>query len=314
MTGAAGMLANALVSELERCGQSILGETVSVTQTDVNLRLSTIHLLDVRDPRAIEAWFKQSEPDFVFHLGAETNVDLCEQDPDHAYQTNMIGTENMALACQKFDIPLLYTSTAAVFSGDKIEPYTEFDEPHAANVYGASKWFGEVAIQRLLTKYFIVRAGWMMGGWELDKKFVYKIVKQLKGGKTELNVVGDKYGSPTFTSDFARNLLPLIATKRYGLYHMANRGGVSRYEIAMKIVDAMELNGQVKVNSINSAQFPLPAPRGRSEMMRNYHLDLLGMNSMPPWEESLTRYIKEELARESQLIQVDSRVLLPPNK
>jgi dTDP-4-dehydrorhamnose reductase len=186
---------------------------------------------------------------------------------------------------------MLYISTAAVFYGDKLDPYVEFDHPRPINVYGMSKLFGEIVVQRLLRKYFIVRAGWMIGAWEIDKKFVSKIAKQIMGGKKEINVVNDKLGSPTFARDFAKNLIPLIKTERYGLYHMANLGVASRFEIAVKIVEFMGLQGKVKVNPVSSEAFPLPAPRPRSEMLKNYHLELIGINHMPHWEQSLKEYI-----------------------
>lgn len=293
ITGAAGMLASSIIPELEQNGHQYFNENISIVQTDINLRLPSIQRLDVFEFEAVEEMVEQTKPNFIFHLAAETDVDLCEKDPDHAYQVNTIGTENIALVCQKYNLPLLYVSTAGVFFGDQSEPYTEFDDPRPANVYGWSKLEGEVVVQRLLKTYFIIRAGWMVGGWEIDKKFVYKIVKQLKEGKKELHVVNDKFGSPTFTKDFAKNLLPLLSTYRYGLYHMANRGSASRYEIALKIVEFMGLSEDVVVHPINSAQFPLPAPRARSEMMRNYHLDLLSLNKMPHWQESLQAYIDE---------------------
>jgi dTDP-4-dehydrorhamnose reductase len=131
----------------------------------------------------------------------------------------------------------------------------------------------------------------MVGGWEIDKKFVYKIAAQLKEGKTELRVVSDKIGSPTFTKDYAKNLMSIVTTGRYGLYHLTNQGTCSRYEIALKIVEFMGLKGKVTVTPINSAQFPLSAPRADSEMMQNYKLDILGLNAMPHWEKSLEAYI-----------------------
>ena len=103
----------------------------------------------------------------------------------------------------------------------------------------------------------------------------------------------DKYGSPTFSFDFAENILPLVATGRYGLYHMANRGVASRYQIACEIIRILDLEGEVRVFPVNSAQYPLPAPRGRSEGLINYKLNVLGLNHMPPWEDSLRKYLKE---------------------
>ena len=279
------MLAAEVVPELKRKDYQVYG-------FDIHQRLPEIQALDITQ---IAEVFKSTEtikPDYIFHLAAETDVDRCEKDPDHAFRVNTIGTENIALVCQKLGIRLVYISTAGVFFGDKQDPYTEFDNPNPANVYGVSKLQGEIIVRNLLREYFIVRAGWMVGGWEIDKKFVYKIVQQLKEGKTELRVVADKFGSPTFTKDFAKNLVALVKTQRYGLYHMTNKGSGSRYDIAVRIVEFMGLKEKVNVVAINSAQFPLPAPRARSEMMRNYKLDLINLNLMPHWEESLEEYIR----------------------
>lgn len=285
LTGAAGMLAAEVIPELKKNGYEVLG-------FDLNQRLPDIQQLDITNLEDVFKKISETKPDYVFHLAAETDVDRCEKEPDHAFKVNTIGTENIALVCQKLGIILIYISTAGVFYGDQQEPYSEFDIPRPANIYGHSKLQGEIVVRNLLSKYFIVRAGWMVGGWEIDKKFVYKIVQQLKEGKTELRVVSDKFGSPTFTKDFAKNIVSLIKTNRYGLYHMTNKGSGSRYDIAIKIVEFMGLKGKISVLPINSAQFPLPAPRARSEMMRNYHLDLIGLNMMPHWEKSLEDYIK----------------------
>ncbi len=285
LTGASGMLATEVALKLEAQGHTVI-------QTDARPRLPQISVLDITEQKKVQADISKAKPDYVFHLAAETDVDLCEQKPDHAYRVNTLGTENIALACQQFDIPMLYISTAGVFGGEKKEPYTEFDIPNPANVYGHSKLQGEIVVRNLLSKYFIIRAGWMVGGWEIDKKFVYKIVTQLREGKKELRVVSDKWGSPTFTKDFADNVLNVVNTRRYGLYHMTNKGCATRYEIARKIVEFMGLKEDVKINAISSDAFPLPAPRARSEMMINYKLELLGLNNMPYWEESLATYIK----------------------
>jgi dTDP-4-dehydrorhamnose reductase len=285
VTGASGMLAAEVVPALERNGHTVIA-------TDLIPRLSYIRKLDVCDADKVRKEILLNNPDFVFHLAAETNVDFCQQDPDHAFRVNTLGTENIALTCQQMDIPMVYISTAAVFQGDQKKPYTEFDIPNPCNTYGQSKWQGEIIVRDLLTKYFILRAGWMVGGWEIDKKFVYKIAQQIESGKTELTVVNDKFGSPTFTFDFAESLLTLVKSGRYGIYHLANKGACSRYDIALKIVEFMGCSDSVEVKPISSKQFPLPAPRGDSEMLRNFKLDLLGMNQMPHWEESLSDYIK----------------------
>lgn len=285
ITGAAGMLAAEVVAELIKEGHEVF-------QTDINQRLPEIKKLDVTDLNEVLSIVKKVKPDYIFHLAAETDVDLCEKDPEHAFKVNALGTENIALACKKYKVCLIYISTAGVFYGDKKNPYAEFDKPKPKNIYGESKLGGENRIKKMLSKYFIIRAGWMVGGWKIDKKFVYKIVKQLKEGKKELKVVADKFGSPTFTVDFAKNLMNVINTNKFGLYHMTNKGTGSRYDIAVKIVEFMGLKDKVKVIPITSEQFSLPAPRADSEMIENYKLKHLGLNNMPHWEESLEQYIK----------------------
>ncbi len=261
--------------------------------TDINKRLPDIEALDVANDAEVLRRIEEARPDYVFHLAAETNVDLCEEDPEHAYRVNVKGTGNIARACGQTGAAMLYISSGAIFDGKKDAPYTEDDKPAPVSVYGRTKLEGEYEVKGLLEKYFIVRAGWMIGGWELDKKFVYKIVRQLKEGRKELRVVSDKFGSPTFTWDFAANLMDLVKSGKFGLYHMANKGTCSRYDIAVKIVEFMGLKGKVKVTPISSDEFPLPAPRARSEMIENRNLEKLGINNMPRWEGSLARYIRE---------------------
>ncbi|MFH1310133.1 MAG: SDR family oxidoreductase, partial [Candidatus Omnitrophota bacterium] len=194
VTGAAGMLAAEVVPMLLTGGHEVI-------QTDINQRIPDIEALEVRDKAKVWDKIKKEKPDYVFHLAAETDVDLCEKDPDHAYIVNTLGTENIVVACKEFSSKLLYISTGAVFDGKK-GIYDEFDNVNPVNIYGRSKLEGEKIVQDMLTEYFIIRAGWMVGGWDLDKKFVYKIVQQLKQGKKELVAVDDKKGTPTFTKDF----------------------------------------------------------------------------------------------------------------
>lgn len=285
ITGAAGMLAAEVIPELLKQGHEVI-------QTDINQRVPDIAALDVAKLEDVLHVTAQVQPDYIFHFAAETNVDLCEKDPDHAYRINTLGTENMAVACRQHSCALLYISTGAVFDGVKSGPHTEFDRPNPVNVYGESKLQGEVIVRDLLNRYFIIRAGWMVGGWELDKKFVYKIIQQLKSGKTELLAVADKFGSPTFTKDFAANLINVLNTGKCGIYHMANKGVCSRYDMAVKIVEFMGFKDKAAVKPVSSAVFPLPAPRARSEMICNYKLRLAGLDNMPSWESSLKDYIE----------------------
>lgn len=289
VTGACGMLGTELCRQLAGAGHQVIRVDVNAAEDPAVLKT------DIRDHDAIARLMSQAAPGVIYHLAAETNVDLCEENPDHAFRTNALGTEHLAIASARGDIPLVYISTAAVFDGSKGSPYTEFDAPNPINVYGKSKRAGEEAVQRLAGRHFIFRAGWMVGGWEIDKKFVYKIVQQVLSGKRVIQAVDDKFGSPTFTDDFSRNLLSVVRTGRYGLYHLAGKGSGSRYDIARRIVSEMRGGRAVKVMPIPSSAFPLPAPRPAWEALRNYKLDLLDLNRMLPWQENLRRYLRNNL-------------------
>jgi dTDP-4-dehydrorhamnose reductase len=220
-------------------------------------------------------------------------VDRCEQEPDWAYRENAIGTQNVALACQALGIPLVYVSTAGVFGGDKPEPYIEFDAPRPANVYGLSKLAGEQIVASLLRRYFIVRAGWMIGGGPRDKKFVGKIARLIVDNRGPLRVVDDKLGSPTYAKDLLAGIQRLMQAGHWGLYHMVNKGCCTRYEVALKVREFLG-RPEVEILPVSSAHFPLPAPRARSEAMRNLKLELLGVHART-WEEALQEYVSTEL-------------------
>ena len=286
VTGAGGMLGASVVDVLRDDGAH------QIVTTGRNAGGATDIVMDVRDWSAVTAVVADVRPELVIHLTAETDVDRCEREPDHAYATNAFGTENVVMACREHEATLTYVSTANVFDGEKVEPYTEYDVPGSINAYGKSKLAGERIVTRILDRYYIFRSGWMVGGWEIDKKFVYKIV-QLCRTEKELKVVDDKFGSPTFTRDFTATMIAVVATRRYGLYHLTNKGTASRWEIACEIVRLLGKEGDIEVSPVSSAQFPLPAPRPRSEMLRNLKLELLGLNTMPEWRESLRQYINE---------------------
>jgi dTDP-4-dehydrorhamnose reductase len=287
ITGANGMLGSALCTILINAG-------AEVYPTDINTQGTThiMQFLDIRDKGQIKALADKIKPDFLFHLAAETNVDKCELEPEHAHKTNVLGTENVALVCKDLRITMVYISTCGVFPGTKKGLYTEDDEPGPVSVYGKSKLQGETIVKNLLQKYYIFRAGWMMGGSGKDKKFVAKIV-ELMDSKDQIPVVNDKFGSPTYTVDLSRGMLEVIKKGRYGLYHMVNSGSCSRYDIARKIKEYLKKD-KVLIKPISSSQFPLPAPRPDSEAAENKNLKLIGLGDiMRPWEEALRDYLKQ---------------------
>ncbi len=308
ITGAGGMLGSALVPALVARGHEVyatdlrgqgdfVGAAVETPDADPT-RLDRLGRLDVRRRDDIDQWVDRTWPDMIAHLAAETDVDLCEAEPDHAYATNALGTKHVALACQAANLPLVYISTAGVFDGCKDGAYTEYDEVHPINVYGASKFEGERYVQNFLKQFYIVRAGWMVGGGDRDHKFVAKILNQLKEGARTLYAVGDKWGTPTYAPDFASCLTRLLETDSYGLYHMACLGQGTRYDVAKKILQVLGVDQEIELVEVDSAYFQdsFPAPRPRSEMMRNLLLDLQGLNTMRHWEESLEEYLRTAFA------------------
>lgn len=251
--------------------------------------------MDVRSPSLVFSIIESVRPSRVIHLAAMTDVDACEKYPNEAYAINAIGAQLVALACQKIDAEMVYVSSVSVFGGEGHEAYTEFDLPAPVSHYSRSKYQGELIVQSLLRRYYVVRAGWMFGGGMQDKKFVARIV-ELARSKPILQIVDDKFGSPTYTRDFANGIRQLIRTGWYGTYHLVNTGRpVSRYKIAQKILEYANITS-CQLQPISSAHFPLSAPRPRMEAARNFRAELLGLNLMRSWQEALQEYIAVSLA------------------
>ncbi len=163
ITGAAGMLGGDMIKVLRQEGHD-------VHPTDKNPEAG-IEFLDVREHDQVLAWIKKLRPDIVLHLAAETSLEVCENDRNHGFATNTMGTQNVALICKKLDIKMVYISTAGIFDGEKDGFYNEFDEVTPLSVYGQSKWQGEKFVRENLDKYFVFRPGWMIGGGKKDKKY-----------------------------------------------------------------------------------------------------------------------------------------------
>ena len=283
VTGANGMLADALCPLLEKQDYKVYATDI-VSARGI-LKLDITSLPDVID------LVSGTKPDIIFHLAAETDVDKCELNEEHAYLTNTKGTENIAIACKEKNIPMVYIGTGAIFDGEKATGYIEKDLPNPLSVYGKSKLKGEEVLKEILSNYYIDRAGWMIGGFIKDKKFVWKIAQLLKT-KKEIQVVVDKIGSPTFTRDFAKGILSIVSTGKYGVYHCVNKGICTRFEIAQKIAEYLGKK-DVILKPVTSEVFPLPAPRAKSEALVNHRLSIMGMDNMRPWQDALKEYLKE---------------------
>lgn len=286
ITGCGGMLGNAIRPFFKYWFKDVLA-------TDKDVNEDWLSYLDVRDTDALSATFNEYRPDIVLHLAAETDLEFCETNIDTATNTNDIASKNIAKLAEKYGATLIYISTAGVFDGTKESAYTEDDQPNPIMVYGKTKYAGEIHTLKYCSKSFVIRAGWMMGGGRSkEKKFVYKILKQVGPETKEIFAVDDKWGTPTYTYDFAMNLFLLLETKKYGLYHMVCEGKGTRYDVAEGILRTCNRQ-DIKLTRVDSSFFAEEyfAPRPFSEMMLNSNLTKLGINHMRPWQNALHDYI-----------------------
>lgn len=274
VTGASGQLGYDVERELERRGIEHLG--------------TSSRELDITDREAVGRLMAAYRPDAAIHCAAYTKVDLAEDEPERCWAVNADGTRNLAAACREIDAKLLYISTDYVFPGTG-EQFRRTDDPVSpVNTYGRSKLAGELAVQSLLEKYFIVRISWVFG--KNGNNFV-KTMLRLAETKAELSVVCDQIGSPTYTADLAPLLCDMVQTERYGVYHATNEGTCAWSEFAEAI---FELAGrQVVVHPIPTSAYPTRAARPLNSRMSKECLHSNGFQELPEWKNALARYLKE---------------------
>ena len=263
--------------------------------TDIDVNANWISFLDFRDRDAYRKDVSEYNTDFLFHLGAHTDLEYCESNPNDAYVTNTLAVENAVHIANELDLPLLYVSTAGIFDGER-EAYDDWDLPSPLGHYARSKYAGELFVTQNVRRHLVCRAGWMMGGGpQKDKKFVQKIMAQIKAGSKELYVVDDKLGTPTYTHDFARNVKVLIGRELWGLYNMVCGGMTGRLEVAREVVSLLGLSDSIKVTPVSSDFFAKEyfAARPPSERLITKKLNLRGVNLMRDWRICLKEYLDE---------------------
>jgi dTDP-4-dehydrorhamnose reductase len=263
------------------------------TVIDVNDKWLTY--LDFRDFNAYRQDVLEFNPDYLFHLGAFTDLEYCELHVEETYKTNTLAVENACYIANELDIPLLYISTAGIFDGNK-EFYDDWDKPNPLGHYARSKYAGELFVKESVRKHLICRAGWMMGGGpRKDKKFIQKLMRQLKEGKKELFIVNDKDGTPTFTHDFAKNVKVLLEKEYWGLYNMVCGGQTSRMEVCQALLGILNLGDAIKITPVNSDYYKNTyfAQRPANERLINRKLDIRHLNLMRDWKVALQEYISQ---------------------
>lgn len=270
LLGKSGMLGSAFLKLLD-------------SRVDIELHGFDFANLDVTKFDDVRRVITNLRPDFVINCSGYTNVDLAESEPEKAFTLNAHAVENLGKLSVEFDFKLIHFSTDYVFSGEKVDGYLENDKCGPLNVYGDSKLAGERALISCGANSFIVRTAWLFG--PNGKNFVDTMVKIAKESGT-VRVVGDQFGSPTYTFDLANAVIRsfIDQDKSFGVYHLTNLGEVSWCDFAKKIFNFAKLN--VSVESISSAEFARPAKRPNHGILINSKLPLLR-----PYEESLREYI-----------------------
>ena len=243
--------------------------------------------MDITDSEQVKEVITNARVDAVIHCAAWTSVDKAEDEVDLCRKVNKNGTENIVAVCKELDIPVMYFSTDYVFNGLGEEPWQEYGHREPLNVYGLTKYEGELAVEQY-AKHFIIRISWVFG---VNGNNFIKTMLRLGRERGEVSVVNDQIGSPTYTYDLAKLCVDMIVTDKYGTYHATNEGICSWYEFACEIFK--QANLEVKVNPVDSTAFPVKATRPKNSRMSKDMLDKNGFNRLPSWQDALKRYLKE---------------------
>lgn len=274
VTGVSGQLGYDVVREATRRGITAIG----VDRKE----------MDITDKINVEQVIGHAQVDCVIHCAGWTAVDKAEEMPTMCRQVNVEGTKNIVSVCKKLDIPMVYFSTDYVFNGMQNEAWKEEDPCDPLNVYGQSKYEGELAV-RTLSKYYILRVSWLFG---LNGKNFVKTMLHLGTQQRQVSVVNDQVGSPTYTCDLAKLVIDMIQTSEYGVYHVTNEGECSWYDFACEIFKQANMK-DVLVTSVDNHAFKVLAKRPLNSRMSKLELDRHGFQRLPSWQDALSRFLIE---------------------
>lgn len=273
VTGYNGQLGYDVVREAKNRGIEALGVDIDE--------------MDITNKEQVSSVIKSGNYDAVIHCAAWTAVDKAEDCEDLCRKVNADGTKNIASVCEELNIPMMYFSTDYVFDGEGEIAWQEYDDRKPLNIYGQTKYEGELVVEKL-KKHFIVRIAWVFG---VNGNNFIKTMLRLGKEKGAVSVVADQIGSPTYTHDLAKLVIEMIQTDKYGTYHATNEGLCSWYEFACEIFK--QANMDIEVTPVDSNTFPVKATRPKNSRMSKKELDKNGFNRLPTWQDALERYLKE---------------------
>ena len=268
-------------------GEAVKNEFPDAIHTDYHITDDWVKFLNIKDYEAVEKYIKYSK--MVINLAAVTDVDLCESNPLLCFEVNYLGAKTVADLCIKYKKELVYISTAGIFSTPDKEFFTDTDIPAPTSMYAISKYLGELTSLRHNMTY-VIRAGWMFGSGRKDKKFILKILNQIKKGVQELHIVDDRRGTLTYTVDFAKGLKHIIETKDYGVYNQVCEGYTNRFEVAQELVKLLGLD--IEVKPVSSDYFEGGKIRPYNECLKNSEGII-----MRHWKDCLAEYCDTTLRK-----------------
>ena len=275
ITGATGQLGHDLLRLLE-------------TTKDYKVIATGRHDLDITDYAKVKGFISEARPDIIIHAAAFTAVDQCESQMDLAFKVNALGARNVASVSSHIGAKLVYISTDYVFDGAKKGPYREFDTPNPLNIYGQSKLLGEQFVKEQTSRFFIIRTAWLYG---IEGRNFVKTMLELGMKGEELRVVNDQRGTPSCTTDLAREIVQIMTTELYGTYHCTSQGECTWYDFAVEIFRCANL--EVRIKPVSTGEYPRPARRPKNSVLDNYLLRLQGLDTMPDWRDALNLFMRE---------------------
>jgi len=269
--GASGLLGKALISEWRD------DQITGLSSRDA----------DLRDLQQVAKTVERTNPDWIVLAAAFTDVDGCETNRDLAFSVNRDGAVNVARAAKQHNSKLLFLSTDYVFDGTKTSPYAVDDPRSPESVYGRSKAEAEALLEEILPGCCIVRTSWLFG---VGGKCFPDTILKLASTRTDIDVVNDQRGSPTYAIDLAHAVIQLCRKAASGIVHVTNRGECTWFEFAQAIVNAAE--AKTVIHPTTTEKFPRPAQRPKYSVLSPTSLVLYGIN-MPSWQDALRRYLVE---------------------
>ena len=295
VTGVGGQLGHDVMNELAKRGYEGMGSDIAPSYSGIadGTAVTTMPYvqMDITDKASVEKVIKEANVDAVIHCAAWTAVDAAEDEENQpkVRLVNVTGTQNIADVCKELDIKMLYLSTDYVFDGQGTTPWEpDCKDYKPLNVYGQTKYEGELAIEEHVKKFFTVRIAWVFG---VNGKNFIKTMLNLGKTHDHLTVVNDQTGSPTYTYDLARLLVDMIQTDKYGRYHATNEGLCTWYEFACEIFKQAGMD--VSVAPVSSDEYPAKAKRPSNSRMDKSKLTANGFQPLPTWQDALSRYLKE---------------------